>query len=104
LICRTLEPEITLLGFLFMAMKQGDLPFSPRNRPWLTPDCIVAMNEQWMACMTNLPEEYQDDLKEWAAVKVEMGRCKDDPQSWEACEKWGDEWAKLHHARPKPKP
>jgi hypothetical protein len=69
-----------------------ELPFNAKNRPWLTSDCIEGMNEQWMACLSKMPEHYRDTLAEWAAVKVEMGACKDEPEISERCLEWGDKW------------
>lgn len=28
-----------------------ELPFSKQNRPWLTEECIDAMNEQFVVCL-----------------------------------------------------
>jgi hypothetical protein len=75
----------------FHGMKQG-LPFTPQNRPWLSPDCIEAMNEQFMICLSHIPEHARESLRDWAAAKVEFGYCHDRPDIIEHCiEEWGRE-------------
>ncbi len=71
-----------------------ELPFTRENRPWLTSDCIEGMNEQFMACLSQIPEQHREALKEWAAVKVEMGACHDKPDIMERCRQWGDKWVR----------
>src|SRR5215467_12225968 len=40
------------------AMRADELPFSKQNRPWLTGDCIEAMNQAYMDWILKLePEE-----------------------------------------------
>jgi hypothetical protein len=65
-----------------------ELPFTTQNRPWLTSDCIEAMNEQFMECISKLPEDQREDLREWAASKVEMGYCRERPEILELCAQW----------------
>jgi hypothetical protein len=67
-------------------MDTGDPPFPAQNRPWLTSDCIDAMNEEYVACMLNVPPESREASKEWAAVKVEMRTCHDRPDVRARCE------------------
>jgi hypothetical protein len=73
------------------AMRQV-LPFTRENRPWLSSDCIERMNLQFMDCLSKVPPEFRDSLREWAAVKVEMGACYDKPDIVERCHLWGDKW------------
>jgi hypothetical protein len=73
-------------------MKQGDLPFTKENRPWLTPDCIEAMNMQWISCMSKIPEESREALGAWAAVKVEMHHSHERPDIHDKC----DDYAESH--------
>lgn len=65
-------------------------PFTKENRPWLGHDCIADMNQQWLTCMSKIPEDLRDGLSEWAAIKVETGVCHDDPRVREACHDWGE--------------
>jgi hypothetical protein len=52
------------------------------------------MNEQFMSCMSKIPPEQREALREWAAVKVEMGVCHDKPEVVESCHRWGEQWIK----------
>jgi hypothetical protein len=65
-----------------------ELPFTKQNRPWLTSDCIEAMNEQFRVCISQIPPELQETLRDWAAIKVEMGYCHDRPEILEQCAQW----------------
>jgi hypothetical protein len=78
----------------FMGMLDEPLPFTVRNRPWLTNDCIEAMNEQYMSCMAQIKPEDRERLKEWAAVNVEMHACHDKPDLLARCREWGEQWAR----------
>ncbi len=73
-------------------MNRHELPFTPQNRPWLTSDCIESMNLQFMDCLSHVPPEHRDTLREWAAVKVEMRACHDKPDVMDACHHWGERW------------
>jgi hypothetical protein len=73
-------------------MKQ-ELPFTRQNRPWMTPDCIEAMNEQFMVCLSHLPDEIREDLRKWAAIKVEVGYCVEHPKVMDDCFRHGEHWA-----------
>jgi hypothetical protein len=68
-----------------------ELPFSKANRPWLTADCIEAMNEQFMVCISKLEPDLREALREWAAAKVEIGYCIDRPELLERCRQWGEQ-------------
>ena len=69
-----------------------ELPFSKQNRPWMRVDCIDDMNRQWSECMRRIKPEHREALGQWAAVKVEMGVCHDDPKVRYQCHHWGDQW------------
>jgi hypothetical protein len=74
-------------------------PFSKQTRPWMTDACIADMNKQWLDCMSKIPEPYREGLKEWAAVKVEMGVCHDFPEVRKACHRWGEQWVRRQMER-----
>jgi hypothetical protein len=61
-------------------MKWWAQPFTRQNRPWLTDDCIEAMNQQYKSCMSKIPPDLQEALSNWAAVKVEMHATREDPK------------------------
>jgi hypothetical protein len=71
-----------------------ELPFTKENRPWLTSDCIEAMNEQFMVCISQFPEEDREALREWATTKVELGYCLENREVMERCNQWGQLQAK----------
>jgi hypothetical protein len=71
-----------------------ELPFTRENRPWLTSDCIEAMNEQFMACISQFPEEDREALRKWATTKVELGYCLENREVMERCNQWGQLQAK----------
>jgi hypothetical protein len=73
-------------------MRHDELPFTAHNRPWLTSGCIEAMNMRYMACLSNIPPEYHEALRDWAAIKVEMGTCHEKPDVRERCEGYGQQW------------
>ena len=63
----------------------------------MTSDCIEAMNEAFMICISKIPEDRREFLREWTASKVEIGYCLERRDIIEHCmEKWG----KLHGAPP----
>jgi hypothetical protein len=64
-------------------------PFSVHNRPWLTIECIEAMNEQFIAVMLKIPEKYRKTLRAWVIVQVEIGHLHEKPDVLEACKEWG---------------
>jgi hypothetical protein len=64
------------------------LPFSKQNRPWLTDECIEAMNDAYLDCMSKIETEYRSALKEWAASMVEIGYLVDHPEVMEICQQW----------------
>ncbi len=64
--------------------RRYELPFARENRPWLTSDCIEGMNEQ----------KHRNALRSWAAVKVEMGACRDNLEVMERCHSWGERWVR----------
>jgi hypothetical protein len=66
-----------------------DLPFSKQTRPWATQECIDNMNQQWVICMSKIPEADREGLKYWAANKVEMGYCIDHPEHVTRTHHWG---------------
>jgi hypothetical protein len=74
--------------------RRYELPFTRENRPWLTSDCIESMNEQFMDCLSKIPEQHRDALRSWAAIKVEMGACRDKPEVMERCHRWGEQWVR----------
>jgi hypothetical protein len=94
----------SILGVSFNYVDQliMQLPFTRENRPWLASDCIESMNLQWMNCLSKIPEEYRHGLQEWAAVKVEMLQCRDQPEVSDACHSWGDRWLKEQLANKTP--
>jgi hypothetical protein len=65
------------------------LPFSKQNRPWLTDDCINAMNQAYLDCISKIALEYRETLKEWAASMTELGYLMDHPEVKEICQEWG---------------
>jgi hypothetical protein len=65
------------------------LPFSKMNRPWLTDDCINAMNQAYLDCIAKIEPERREGLKEWAASMVEIGYLVDHPEVVELCQQWG---------------
>jgi hypothetical protein len=69
-----------------------ELPFTKQNRPWMTTDCIEAMNEQFMVCISQIDPEHREVLREWAANKVEIGYCHDHPEVMARCHRWGEQW------------
>jgi hypothetical protein len=69
-------------------MRQGP-PFSKQNRPWLSDDCIAAMNQAYLDCISKIRPEHREALKEWAASMVEMGYLLDHPEVMELCQQWG---------------
>jgi hypothetical protein len=69
-------------------MCQG-VPFSNQNRPWLTDECIDAMNKAYLDCISKIDPEHREALKEWAANMVEMGYLLDHPEVMELCQQWG---------------
>jgi len=69
-----------------------ELPFTRENRPWLTSDCIESMNVQFRDCLSHIPRQYRDALREWAAVKVEIGAWHDKPDVMQRCLNWGEQW------------
>lgn len=71
-----------------------ELPFTTKNRPWLTSDCIESINEQFMDCMSTIAPEHREALREWATIKVEIGACHDKPDIMERCHRWGEQWYK----------
>jgi hypothetical protein len=54
-----------------------ELPFTKQNRPWLTQEALDDMNGQYVACLKNIPPKDRENLRQWAADKVEMGWCHD---------------------------
>jgi hypothetical protein len=40
------------------------LPFTTQNRPWLTSDCIEAMNEAFMVCISKIEPEKREYLRD----------------------------------------
>jgi hypothetical protein len=71
-------------------MCQG-LPFSKQNRPWLSDQCIDAMNEAYRDFISKILPEHREALKEWAASMVEMGYLFDHPKVIELCQQWGQQ-------------
>jgi hypothetical protein len=69
-------------------MRRGP-PFSKQNRPWLSDDCIAAMNQAYLDCISKIRPEHREALKEWAASMVEMGYLLDHPEVMELCQQWG---------------
>jgi hypothetical protein len=68
-------------------MWQG-LPFSTQNRPWLSDDCIDAMNNAFLDFMSKIRPEAREALREWAASTVEIGYCVEHPEVMELCRRW----------------
>jgi hypothetical protein len=54
------------------------LPFTPQNRPWLDDDSINAMNEQFMFCMSQIPDDYKQSVRAWITSKVDLGYCPEE--------------------------
>jgi hypothetical protein len=54
-------------------MRADELPFSKQNRPWLTDDCIEAMNQAYVDWISKIKPEQREALKEWVACMVEQG-------------------------------
>ncbi len=65
------EPRLKLERCLFAkeTLMNDELPFTRENRPWLTSDCIESMNVQFRDCLSHIPRQYRDALREWAAVR-----------------------------------
>jgi hypothetical protein len=59
-----------------------ELPFTKENRPWLTSDCIEAMNEQFMVCISQFPEEDREALREWLSRRWNLGTASKTAKSW----------------------
>jgi hypothetical protein len=71
-------------------MRADEQPFSKQNRPWLTDDCIEAMNNAYMDWISKIEQELHEALNEWIACMVELGYCLDHPEVLERCKQWGD--------------
>ncbi len=65
-------------------------PFSMRNRPWLTQDCIDAINERYMSYIRKMDPADREDLRAWAANQAEIGYYLDHPAVIARCKEWGD--------------
>jgi hypothetical protein len=48
------------------------------------------MNEQFAAAMLKIPEKYQDTLRDWLIVQVELWYLHEKPDVQEACKEWGN--------------
>jgi hypothetical protein len=71
-------------------MLADELPFSSQNRPWLTDDCIEAMNQAYVDRISKIAPEQREALKGWVAFMVEIGYCLDHPEVLELCTQWGE--------------
>lgn len=65
-------------------------PFSMWNRPWLSQDCIDAINERYMSYIDKMDPAAREKLKEWAANQAEIGYHLDHPDVIARCKEWGD--------------
>jgi hypothetical protein len=56
----------------------------------MTSDCIEAMNEAYMVCISKIDPDQREFLKDWAAAKVEVGYCLERRDVIVHClEEWG---------------
>lgn len=75
-----------------MQQSSVELPFTPQTRLWLNLDCIEALNETYLHCMSQIPLGYRDTMREWAIGKTEMGYCLERPELMEHCKAFGLNW------------
>jgi hypothetical protein len=41
---------------------------------------------------SKIAPEHREALRQWAAIKVEIGACHDKPDIMERCHRWGGQW------------
>jgi hypothetical protein len=50
------------------------------------------MNEEFALCVSRIPPEYRETLRDWAIIKVETTAYADHPEELERCRMYGLEW------------
>jgi hypothetical protein len=68
-----------------MQQSSVELPFTLQTRPWLNRDCIEALNDMYLHCMSQIPPDHRDTMRERAISKTEMGYCLERPELMEHC-------------------